>query len=230
MSLRFGGVPLRRVVPVILILPLAAMVYVIDPIRHQGSMIDPLSYEDRVARLVSETPGWARTDLSESLPRAFPPHNRYLEATTQYRSIGTSGRLVSGPPSVAQAFLRIVIVQDRRDLLAFDPIQAMRAGGWTNQLERDYEGFRRTIHVRGPGQYGEQVTLDTIYVVPGDWGADPGIIEEADRSGPGWPGPGAIVQLLLTDGDERSEAPGLSDAAKRVAGALAESFNQGEHP
>jgi hypothetical protein len=219
-----------RTVPIILIIPLAVAVYLADPIRHKGTMVDPSAYEAGIADLIVETPGWTRTELSETLPRAFPPHNAYLDKTTQYQYVGAAGLPGGDSPSATEAFLRIVIVQDRRDLLAFDPIQAMRAGGWTGRAGQRREGFRRTIHGRGPGQYGERVTLDTIYVVPGAWGADPQIIAEAGRSGPGWPGPGAIVQLLLNGGGEQGEAPGLSEAARRVAEALARSLPDGDQP
>lgn len=201
-------------------LALALAVCVADPIRRSGGMVDLEALEDNATSLARTPPGWVRVESSQPLPRAYPPHNAFLDETIQYRRLSGSG--FDNPNLIA--FLRIAIVQDRRDLLAFDPIEAMRANGWTSEDGPTGQDARRTIHGRGIDAYGDRVTLDTIYVVPGDFGADPELIAEAGHRGPGWPGPGAIVQVLVTEGEEQADVPALSSLALQIAESLAKSL------
>lgn len=202
---------MRRIVPVILVLPIALMVYLADPIRRAGPMIDPEAIASAHAELPPAIDGWARASESETLPRAYPPHNLTWQPTARYVD----------PLTGDEAFLRVVVVQDRRDLLAFDPSEAMRAGGWTHEESRKGERFHRTSHRKGPEPFTERVTLDTVYVAPGYLGPDREATSNIDHRGPGWPGPAALVQLLLTS-DAPEAHKNLQDAAWDLARALAD--------
>ncbi|MFI4917196.1 MAG: hypothetical protein ACIAS6_11910 [Phycisphaerales bacterium JB060] len=182
---------MRRVVPIILVLPIALMVYLADPIRRAGPMIDPVAIAAPNGELPPAINGWVRAIESEMLPRAYPPHNLTWQPTARYVD----------PLTGDEAFLRVVVVQDRRDLLAFDPSEAMRAGGWAHEGSRKDERFHHTSHRKGPEPFTERVTLDTVYVAPGYLGPNREAISRIDHQGPGWPGPAALVQLLLTSDD-----------------------------
>ncbi len=214
------GLSLRQIVPVITMLALALAVCVADPIRRSGAVIDLESLDAEVASLVRAPRGWVRVEFAQPLPKAYPPHYAFIDETTQFRRLAGTG--IENATLIA--FLRIAVVQDRRDLLAFDPAEAMRANGWTSEDGAADQDARRTVHGRGTDAYGDRVTLDTIYVVPGDWGPDPALIANAGHRGPGWPGPGAIVQVLVTEGDEQTDVPALSALALQIAESLAESL------
>ncbi|MEQ9095644.1 MAG: hypothetical protein RIE32_05210 [Phycisphaerales bacterium] len=225
---------MRRSIPVILILPVAAAVYMADPIRRQGPMLDPASVDVDAHVLQQDVAGWVRTETSQQMPLAFPPHNAVRIETIRYviRSTpeGDIGLLDDDRRIIAEAFLRIVIAQDRRDLLAFDPIEAMRSGGWSGQAGEDTDELRRTVHQRGPGPFTESVTLDTAYVAPGAWGADPAVLNAAGDLDRGWPGQGAMVQLLIADAPSEQDAQALRNVVRSAAEALAEALAGSEAP
>jgi hypothetical protein len=154
---------------------------------------------------------WQRlreSDREERLPRAYPPHNAVFETSASY-----ARRSGMESPSGSAAFIRVVVAQDRRDLLAFHPIHAMRRGGWEPDGSQQGEHAWRTRHVHTEDFLTEFIELDTVYVVPGFFGPRALVFESAAGRGPGWPGPGALVQVLVT-------APGEAEAEQLRAAAI----------
>lgn len=207
---------MTRTVPIILVVLLAAGIFLADPARRARAMIAPSSIPAGLRELPSDIPGWRADDLREPLPRAYPPHNAVWEASARY--------IADAPGSASVAYFRIVIAQDRRDLMAFDPTHAMRAGGWELVGATSTEGLRQTEHARRAGLLSERVVLETAYVEPGRWGPMPRTYDRAAGVDPGWPGPGAMVQVLVTapvEGNALSLRAWVRERAGQLADELA---------
>lgn len=210
---------MNRVFPVILLLVVAAGVLVIDPARRAGEMIEP----HRLApdELPQQVGQWVRSKDVDELPRAYPPHNEIWSRTTRYQRAGLDG--------VETAFVRVVIAQDYRNLLAFEPEYAMRAGGWTSERTQAANGLHATQHARRDGLLKETLRVETAYIAPGVWGPDRSLSEGARPIGPGWPGPGSMVQLLTT-APLAEDTTELRSLIKSVASALSTRLAQDASP
>ncbi len=215
---------MTRTLPIILVLLLALGIFFADPARRAEPMISPARVLVAVRGLPVTIAGWQLVDQGDSLPRAYPPHYDVWEASARYGS--------DAPASGSTAYLRIVIAQDRRDLLAFDPTHAMRAGGWEPDVSvrpTETNGLWRTQHTRGAGLLDERVVLETAYVVPGRWGSDSRDLRILVDAGPGWPGPGAIVQMLVT-APVGPNAQAMRDVVKEMAQQLADELARTSTP
>lgn len=201
---------MTRTLPIILVLLLAAGIFALDPVRRAGPMLAPEAVLADFEPLPESIGAWQRDTQSEPLPRAFPPHNAVEGRTASYIHA----------PTNSTAVVWIVLAQDRRDLLAFVPVHAMRAGGWSPTGGEEAEGLWRTRHARGGNLLVEYIELDTAFVVPGAWGPDRDELNQAAPRGPGWPGPGALVQVLLTAPRE-PQADDMRDQVRRLAELLA---------
>lgn len=201
---------MTRTLPIILVLVLALGVFLVDPARRAGSMISPANLPLAGQDLSPILGRWIRdTSWNNTLPRAFPTHNQVWDGSARYVS-SASG---------SEAFLLVVIAQDRRDLHAFDPTHAMRADGW-EPIDGEIIGeFLQTRHTRHTNLLDEFRVLETAFVAPGRWGANPSITNAAGNDGPGWPGPGAIVQMRVA-GSAGDDAAGLRDEVRRLAQQL----------
>jgi hypothetical protein len=203
-----------RFLPILLVLLLALGVFVADPVRRAGEMIDAASLRAVAGDAPPNVEGWILVDdPRERLPRAYPPHN---EVTTR------SASYVIGPfgPS-PEAYVRVVVAQDCRDLLAYDPSHSMLAGGWRPVEAREHGGLWHSAHARRSALIDELVVLETAFVAPGRWGSDPAITSPANASGPGWPGAGAIVQVLLI-GSATNHADAMRAEVRRLAERVAD--------
>lgn len=213
---------MTRGLPIILVLLLALGVYLTDPARRAGPMIEPAALPTAAKWQSPTIEGWTRTDdQSERLPRAYPPHNSIWRVSVAYFT-GTYG-------DGSEAYLRVVIAQDCRDLLAFEPTQAMRAGGWDLVDAQPIDGLWRTTHTSRAGLLDEFIELDTAFVAPGQWGSSPSIIDAQHANGPGWPGPGAIVQVLFS-GTIDASAHAVREEVRRLAQDLASELGQAGTP
>lgn len=203
---------MKRALPTALTLLLAAVLWLVDPVRRAEPAIDPSGIAGSIT--LPELQGWKADDARTALPSAFPPHNPISERTWV---------LDPAPLSDQQSFLRVIVAQDRRDLLAFDPIHAMRAGGWQPVSAGSVDGLWVTRHTRTAPLLDETVTLATAFVVPGKWSGQGSMLRQHDASGPGWPGPGAIVQAIVSEGDRATEIQELVEQlAEDIAGDLTE--------
>lgn len=201
---------MTRTLPIILVLVFALGVFLVDPARRAGPMIEPAGLPAAGHDLPLTLDVWIRdTSWNNTLPRAFPTRNQIWDGSARYVS-SASG---------SEAFLLVVIAQDRRDLLAFDPTHAMRADGW-EPIDGEIIGeFLQTRHTRHTNLLDEFRVLETAFVAPGRWGASPSITNAAGHDGPGWPGPGAIVQMRVA-GPAGNDAAGLRDEVRRLARRL----------
>ena len=199
---------MKRVLPTILTIVLAAGLWLGDPVRRGEPPLDPTSIDP------GQQPGvvgmWQMAQAAVALPRAFPPHYAVSERVWVYETSARSDR---------KAFVRIIVAQDRRDLLAFEPTHAMRAGGWQPKSASVVEGLWHTRHVRSAQLLSETVILDTAFVLPRGWTAQYEIIEDTATLGPGWPGPGAIVQLIAPEGYE-------TNALRRLVKSIADGLSR----
>lgn len=203
---------MTRTFPIILVLLLALGVFLVDPARRADPMIEPARLPTAAQWRPPTIGGWIRSDdESDRLPRAYPPHNKIWQASVAY--------FISTPGGGSEAYLRVVIAQDRRDLLAFEPTHAMRAGGWEPVRAQAVGELWRTRHSSHSGLLDEFVVLDTAFIAPGRWGSDPSITYAASTEGPGWPGPGAIVQVLFS-GTIGDNAEAVREEVRRVAEQL----------
>jgi|GEM_PF-4276418 len=214
--------PLTRSLPIIFVLLIALVVFLVDPARRAGPMIEPATLPTATDWQAPTIEGWTRNDdESERLPRAYPPHNAIWRISVAY---------YTGAPGVgSEAYLRVVIAQDCRDLLAFEPTQAMRAGGWEPVDAQATGGLWRTTHTSHAGLLDEFVILDTAFVVPGRWGSSPSITSAESAQGPGWPGPGAIVQVLFS-GAINENAQAVREEVRRMANVLAQELETAGTP
>lgn len=210
---------MKRTLPIIALFLVVAGVVVIDPARRMGEMIEPRNLAP--AELPEEVGQWLRVEGDDELPRAYPPHNAVWTRTTRYQPQGFEG--------LQTAFVRVVIASDRRDLLAFEPEHAMRAGGWATQGARAAHGLRVTTHARRGELLDETLQVETAYVSPGAWGQRRDIVNGVRPEGPGWPGPGALVQLLRTS-PVVEDADGLRAMVKDLAGELSSQLERGATP
>ncbi|MGD1916417.1 MAG: hypothetical protein ACFCBV_09555 [Phycisphaerales bacterium] len=204
---------MKLVLPTILTLCCSVVILLVDPARQRGSMIEPSDIAP--SAMPDRVGAWLRSNSNEELPHAYPPHNEVWERVTVYRPQGVE--------TADAAFVRVIIAQDRRDLLAYEPSYAMRIGGWTPEGAEATNGLTVSRHARREGPLREMLTIETAYVAPGEWGASRGVIDDAQPDGPGWPGPGAVVQLLTTS---PAEDPGalrqmVRDTAAELAAAMA---------
>lgn len=202
----------KRVLPTILTLVIAGCLWLVDPVRRAGPMISP--NEAMIGTLPATPTGWELGEATGDLPRAFPPHNAITQKLVVYNRLGRSE---------ASVFLRVVIAQDRRDLLAYEPAHAMRAGGWQPESSLEVDGLWRTEHSRRSQLLEEVIIVDTAYVVPGRWSATLDLLHDAGLSGGGWPGPGAIVQLIIP-AEDGVNARAFHDLVKEVAASVANSL------
>lgn len=196
--------------PTILTLLLAAALWLVDPVRQAGPMlaVDRLPLEPMPAMVGSAV----RTDDRPDLPSAFVPRRRVLERVCAYAQIR---------PGDAPAFVRIVVAQDRRDLMAYDPIYAMRAGGWLTIGSQAEGKLLKSIHARPADPTDQTMVLLTAFVRPGTWGAHRQAILSGGPIGPGWPGPGAVVQAMVPQGSDASAIRRLVESkAQRLARVL----------
>lgn len=203
---------MTRTLPIILVLLLALGVFLVDPARPAAPMMSPESLPTAEQGLAQSVGTWNRDPTwDDTLPIAYPPHNEVLDTSARYMSSATG----------AEAFLRVVIAQDRRDLLAFEPTHAMRAGGWSSIGAEESSNLWQTRHTRHSDLVDEFLVVDTAFVIAGLWGPTPGITHAVSTGGPGWPGPGAIVQVLHGGGSAAADADILREEARRVADRLA---------
>ncbi|MFI4883187.1 MAG: hypothetical protein ACIAQU_11445 [Phycisphaerales bacterium JB064] len=201
---------MKRVLPTILTLVIAGCLWLIDPVRDEGPMI---SLSEAIVGTLPATPtGWMLGEATGDLPHAFPPHNAITQKLVVYNRLGRSE---------ASVFLRVVIAQDRRDLLAYEPTHAMRAGGWQPESALEVDGLWHTEHSRRSQLLDEVITVDTVYIVPGMWSAQFDLLDDAGLSGSGWPGPGAIVQLIISAEDGVNAQP-FHDFVKAMAENVAD--------
>ena len=208
---------MARFLPIILVMLLALGVFVIDPARRADPMISAagLSAAPWGAPTID---GWIRNDdETERLPRAYPPHNTVRSESAAY--------VASTVGLASEAYLRVVMAQDCRDLLAYDPNHSMLAGGWEPVDAQAIGGFWRTRHTHRSALLDEVVVLDTMFVAPGQWGSDPAITSPAHNPGPGWPGPGAIVQVLFV-GSVGENAATMRAEVQRLAENLASELGE----
>lgn len=197
---------MKRALPTALTLVLATGLWLVDPVRRAEPAIDPAS----IALTVATPAAWGLSDAQADLPRAYPPHNRVAERTWVFDSMpGTSGR----------SFLRVVVAQDRRDLLAYDPVHAMQAGGWHSRSAQSSNGLWLTHHARSAPLLDETVTVVSAFVIPDVWSDQSALVYQQSASGPGWPGPGATVQLILPEDQPSAE---VCDHIKQIAQHIAE--------
>ena len=210
---------MKRLLPILVTMTIAVGLFVIDPVRHAEPAIDPsrLAVEDMPATIGP----WLREGAPDVLPRAYAPRNEVWESVTSYRP-----RTYEGPGS---AYVRIVIAQDRRDLLAYEPAHAMRAGGWSSIDGELHDGLWQTQHTRREGLLSERVILCTAYVAPGGWGASAHVLDETRPAGSGWPGPAALVQVLTT-APVAADPTALHAFAQDLATALSARLAGGERP
>ncbi len=204
---------MARFIPFILVLLVALGVFLVDPIRRAGEMIDPKAIPIVAQWSPPRIDGWFHSEgSSDSLPRAYPPHNAIKSETVAY---------VSGMVGLAsEAYLRVVVAQDCRDLLAYEPSHSMLAGGWEPVDAEEAGGFWRTRHAHRSTLVDEVVVLETIFVAPGVWGSNPTITRPAHNPGPGWPGPAAVVQVLFV-GSFGDNANAVRTEARHLAEQLA---------
>lgn len=210
---------MKLVLPTILTLCCAAVLFLLDPTRQRGSMIDPGSLAP--SAMPERVGPWVRLDSDETLPHAYPPHNLVWERVTTYQPASTE--------SGDAAFVHVIIAQDRRDLLAYEPSYAMRAGGWSSESAETTDGLNASQHSRREGLLKETLTIETAYILPGVWGPDRSIIDDAHPHGSGWPGPGAMVQLL-TSSPLVQDPSSLRDLVKNTAAELAAAMDSGQAP
>lgn len=190
---REAGKGVRGVLPTIVLVALALGVFALDPVRRAPAAIEPGSLV--VGPELPQGSAWLGRESiqdqpAQDLPRAYPPHKSYADVVFGFEA--SEGGLDG------EAFLRVVVVEDRHDLLAFEPRYAMRAGGWDMVASGASDGMWRTEHTQGSGLLRERLVVETVYVVPGRWDARRAIAAEAGTLGPGWPGPGALVQIVAT--------------------------------
>lgn len=180
---------MKRVLPIIVTLVLLVGLWKADPVRRADPMIEPapLTRIDFPAVLGP----WRLETLDGQLPKAFPPHNEVAERVAVYQSA-----LVGDAP----AYVRVVVAQDRRDLLAYEPTHAMQKIGWSPVVAEQSGDLWHTRHLRPTTLLDRAIDVHTAFVLPGTWGPEPSLHRSLDAAGPGWPGPGAIVQVIIPDG------------------------------
>lgn len=200
----------KHVVPIIILLALAAALYAVDPLRRAGPGLTPASMEQMLSEPPASLGLWQLGGHQDALPRAFQSFHEVSEQSVRY---------VQGNET---AYLRVAIARDRRDLRAYAPAHAMRRAGWSALPPVEQHGLELCIHQREMGLLAERISIESAYVLPGRWGHQAKAIDRAPPLGPGWPGPGAVVQLVLTN----PEAPAnelrqhVRDLAEELASSL----------
>lgn len=209
-------VTLKHIVPTIVLLLVALGVFLIDPMRRAGPALQPSLLAESLAPVPELLGPWQLDGREESMPRAYQPLRSVYERTERYSCQADS------------AYVRVVIACDRRDLLAYVPSHAMHRKGWLALPVEIVEGLERSNHTYDSGLLVERITVESAYVLPGRWGPDAGVFDREAPMGSGWPGPGAVVQLLLTN--PHAPANELREHVRELAQALALALQTGGAP
>lgn len=207
---------MKTIVPIIAILGLALGVYALDPMRHAGPALRPAALGESMAGAPAFLGDWRLDGPHTDMPRAFDTFREVHDRTVRY-VLGND-----------MAYVRVAIALDRRDLRAYMPAHAMRRVGWSPSPADVHDGLERCVHQRDTGLLEERVSVESAYVLPGQWGHDAGLIDRASPVGPGWPGPGAVVQLVLTNPEAGADA--LRRHVRDLADALAHQMQVGVEP
>lgn len=206
----------KHAVPIIILLALAAALYAVDPLRRAGPGLTPASMEQMHSEPPASLGLWQLDGHQDALPRAFNSFHEVNERSVRYMLDNDT------------AYLRVAVARDRRDLRAYAPAHAMRRAGWSALPPVAQHGLELCYHEREMGLLAERISIESAYVLPGRWGHQAKAIDRAPPLGPGWPGPGAVVQLLLTNPDAPAEA--LRQHVRTLADELAKSLQGDQAP